>query len=468
MSKPKFNFREAYERIDQIKGRLTEMAENLESDKEREALTEAEQGERKQLLRELDILEMKIKANTQTIAVMREEDIEDANKQMRECLSQGKRFELKIARAVARTFNGNTSTYGSGLSGTNPSALTTHDIVEPLYGKTILSAIGAPLLTGLKGNHQWPVVEAFYASINDEGAALGDTQIPLNKLIAKPERLGIAVPVTREALNETDNLIQLVATQYMPVAIAALMNKIMFARTKVTGATNLVGPFIKTNISDGHEKTYVASAGIALSDLVALKSCVLKENIQAEGLCYVMSEETKGLLEATPKWSGANQAIVDENGKINGIPVFTTNDIEDDGAVYFGAFKYAPQGLFGDMVFIVDPYSQARKNAIDFVLNVDYAITVLRQKAFSVLYKRGVALDKASASIAVGGTLQLNADVFPTGSAVTWASSATGKATVSNAGLVTGVAAGTSNITATITVDGSTYTATCAVTVTSA
>lgn len=468
MSKPKFNFREAYERIDQIKGRLTEMAENLESDKEREALTEAEQGERKQLLRELDILEMKIKANTQTIAVMREEDIEDANKQMRECLSQGKRFELKIARAVARTFNGNTSTYGSGLSGTNPSALTTHDIVEPLYGKTILSAIGAPLLTGLKGNHQWPVVEAFYASINDEGAALGDTQIPLNKLIAKPERLGIAVPVTREALNETDNLIQLVATQYMPVAIAALMNKIMFARTKVTGATNLVGPFIKANISAGHEKTYVASAGIALSDLVALKSCVLKENIQAEGLCYVMSEETKGLLEATPKWSGANQAIVDENGKINGIPVFTTNDIEDDGAVYFGAFKYAPQGLFGDMVFIVDPYSQARKNAIDFVLNVDYAITVLRQKAFSVLYKRGVTLDKTSASIAVGGTLQLNADVFPTGSAVTWASSATGKATVSNAGLVTGVAAGTSNITATITVDGSTYTATCAVTVTSA
>jgi hypothetical protein len=382
MSKPKFNFREAYERIDQIKGRLTEMAENLESDKEREAFTEAEQGERKQLFRELDILETKIKANTQTIAVMRQEDIEDANAKMRECLAQGQRFELKISRAVAANFGGNASTYANGLAGTNPSGLTTHDIVEPLYPKTILSAIGMPLLTGLKGNHQWPVVEAFEATINDEGAALGDTKIPLNKLIAKPERIGIAVPVTREALNETDNLIQLVATEYMPVAIAALMNKITFSETKVTGATNLVGPFV--NLKAKNKLTYTGEAP-TLKELVKMKTVVLDTDIIADNICYVMNEGMKGLLESTPKWDGANEAIV-KDGKINGVPVFTTSHVPE-GTVRFGAFKYAPQGLFGDMVFIVDPYSQARKNAIDFVLNTDYAITVLRQEAFSSLSK---------------------------------------------------------------------------------
>ena len=101
MKKEKFNFREAYERIDAIKGRLNEMAQNLENDKEREALTDAEKGERKQLERELDILEMKIKANTESIAVVREEDIPYANAKVRECLNAGKRFELKISRAVA-------------------------------------------------------------------------------------------------------------------------------------------------------------------------------------------------------------------------------------------------------------------------------------------------------------------------------------------------------------------------------
>jgi hypothetical protein len=465
MSKPKFNFREAYERIDQIKGRLTEMAENLESDKEREAFTEAEQGERKQLFRELDILEMKIKANTPTIEVMREDDIPYANAKIRECLDNGQRFELKIARAVAQSFGGNTSTYGSGLAGTNPSGLTTHDIVEPLYNKTILKAIGAPLLTGLKGNHQWPVVETFHASINDEGAALGDTKIPISKLIAKPERLGIAVPITREALNETDNLVQLVATQYMPVAIAELMNKIMFSQTKVNNATDLVGPFIPANMKAENKKTYTGSAP-TLAQIIGAKSAILKWNVKPEGLCYVMSDTTKGELEATPKWQGANSAIVDENGNICGVPVFTTNEVPD-GQIYVGAFKYAPQGLFGDMVFIVDPYSLSRKNAIDCVLNVDYAISVLRQEAFAVLSKIGVFLDKSELAMTVGDTFDLTATAFPVGTTVTWATSAAAKATVAN-GKVTAVAAGNANITASITVGGQTYTATCAVTVSAA
>ncbi len=467
MSKPKFNFREAYERIDQIKGRLSEMAENLESDKEREAFTDAEKGEIKQLNRELDILEMKIKANTPTIAVMRQEDIEDANRQIRECLDKGQRFELKISRAVAQDFAGNASGYANPAASTNPAGLTTHDIVKPLYNKTILAAIGAPLLTGLKGNHQWPVIEAFHATINDEGAALGDTQIPISKLIAKPERIGIAVPVTREALNETDNLIQLVATEYMPVAIAALMNKIMFSNAKVTGATNLYGPFITGNMTAGNKKVYTGEAP-TLKDLVGVKSAILARNIQADGLCYVMNETTKGLLEATPKWSGANVAIVDDNGKINGVPVFTTNEVPD-GFVHVGAFKYAPQGLFGDMTFIVDPYSLSRKNAIDFVLNVDYAITVLRQEAFATLAKVGVELNKSTATVTAasgaGHTVQLNAIVAPVGSTVTWASSDTSKATVSTAGKVTGVAEGSAEITASITYDGETYTDKCTVTV---
>ncbi len=80
----------------------------------------------------------------------------------------------------------------------------------------------------------------------------------------------------------------------------------------------------------------------------------------------------------------------------------------------------------------------------------------------------GVAVNPASASIAVGGTQQLTATVAPsnaTNTAVTWSSSNTAIATVSSSGLVTGVAAGTATITVT-TQDGG-KTATSAITVTS-
>lgn len=383
MSKEKFNFREAYERIAEIKDRLAEMADGLENDKEREDLTEAEKGEKRALYREMEVLEMKIKAATPTIEVKQRSDVEEANKQMRECIKDGKRFELRISREVASDFGGNTSGYLNPAGSTNPASVTMGDIVKPLYPLTILSAIGAPLLTGLKGNYQWPVVEAFEATINDEGVKLGDTKISVNKLIAKPERIGVAVPITREALNETGDLLQLVCTQYMPVAVAALMNKVMFSTEKVTNATNLVGPFV--SLAAANKKTYTGEAP-TYAELLSLKGQVLGSNIVPEGLCYVMTETTKAMLEGSPKWDGSSQAIIDENGKIAGVPVFCNSTVKE-GTVLFGAFKYAPQGLFGDMSMIIDPYTLARKNAIDFVLNVDYAITTLRKEAFASLSK---------------------------------------------------------------------------------
>ena len=76
-----------------------------------------------------------------------------------------------------------------------------------------------------------------------------------------------------------------------------------------------------------------------------------------------------------------------------------------------------------------------------------------------------VTLDKETLSLTVGGaTGSLTATVVPVGATVTWKSSDTTKATVS-IGTVTAVAAGTCTITASITVDGVTYTDTCAVTV---
>lgn len=71
----------------------------------------------------------------------------------------------------------------------------------------------------------------------------------------------------------------------------------------------------------------------------------------------------------------------------------------------------------------------------------------------------------SSTTVAVGGTRKITATTVPADATITWTSSDTTKATVSN-GTVTGVAAGSATITASITVDGTTYTDTTIVTVT--
>lgn len=79
-----------------------------------------------------------------------------------------------------------------------------------------------------------------------------------------------------------------------------------------------------------------------------------------------------------------------------------------------------------------------------------------------------IRIAESTASVAVGATIALTIDsIYPANATVTWTSGTQAKATVSSDGVVSGVAAGTSVITASITVGGTSYTDTCTVTVTS-
>lgn len=83
----------------------------------------------------------------------------------------------------------------------------------------------------------------------------------------------------------------------------------------------------------------------------------------------------------------------------------------------------------------------------------------------SVVVTPSVTL-QGTATVEVDEEIQLVAQTVPAGATVTWSSSAEGKATVDQYGVVEGVAEGSANITASITVDNVTYSDTCAVTVT--
>lgn len=94
----------------------------------------------------------------------------------------------------------------------------------------------------------------------------------------------------------------------------------------------------------------------------------------------------------------------------------------------------------------------------------DYTVVDNHDGTFTVSVNtsaKAISLDKATATMEVGATLQLNATVKPAGSSVTWTSSNTSYATVNSHGYVTALSAGTTTITAT----SNGISATCSVTV---
>lgn len=363
-TKKTVNARQLVDKYQSNCDRINEIADLCE--KEQRERTEAETTEYNALVRENQLLQMKMQALA--VEHLRENatTVEDANRIIRENVAAGRQTQIMLMRDLVMVADVTTG-------GIVPVKM--QDILDPLVEGLILDKVGLPMPTGLAGDYIWPTYETVEATIQGEGVALTGTEISMSKLTASPQRIGIAIPVTRQAINQTEGVVEMIVKKLMPLSVTMLLNKILFSTTKVTNATTLVGPFVALASSPVEVSTEPT-----FKDFNSLKAKVLAKGVDGEHLCWVMTKSQKAIAEATPKDAGSG-IMVCENDHIVGLPVFTTNYI-GEGFIGLGDWRYQPMGLFGDISFIIDPYSQARKDAVDFVLNVNYGTTTLRSEAF--------------------------------------------------------------------------------------
>lgn len=374
MKKNTVSIQELANRSAQIQTRMLEIADAAEA-RENKEMTKEEKTEREALQNELLVLRTRMLAagnNGGQVTVSSRETAFDEF--IREAYKHpGQEYKL------SREFAGNTTTGNVGIV-----PLTILDIQKPLEDGLILSKIGIPLQTGLAGDYCWPFVGKVEASIAGEAVELADKKITMSKLSPKPVRIGITIPVTNQAINQTSGVIFNIIKLQMPAAVARLINRAMFCTEKYNA--DFHGP-----LSDAKSAGTFAGAVPTYAELVKMKGAILKTGVESDGtLCYVMSEAMKAQLEATPIDAGSGRMVV-ENGKIAGVPVFCTNYINYDADgeatavenIGLGVWSYEPVGQFGDMRFIVDPYTGAKSDVVNLTLNMDFSMTTLRKEAFA-------------------------------------------------------------------------------------
>lgn len=372
-TKKKVNVRALIDRHQEICARIEELADVCA--RESRVRTPEEDTEYEALIREDQITCMKMQAALAPALTENAREREaEAVRVIRENAKGGRKTEILFVRDMMMV-----SDVQSG--GIIP--LNVQDILGPLTEGFILDKVGLTMKTGLAGDFVWPMYEMVEAQVAGEGVALSDTKIPFSKMTASPERVGIAYPVTNQTLNQTEGVLESIIREIMPKALQILLNKIVFGLKKVNGATNLVGPFVG-----------LAAKAVSLSEVPtfaelnrSMKAAVLETGIDGDNMCWVMTKSMMAILEGTPVNEKGIFIPMVQDGRLCGLPVYTTNLMRDaDGAEYIGLgdWRYQPMGLFGSLRFIVDPYSQARKDSVDFVLNADYATKTLRPEAFKL------------------------------------------------------------------------------------
>lgn len=355
-------------------------------EQEQRERTEQEDAEYGTLLRENQLLQMRMQssANAQSqptaapVGVQLREALTDA-------MENGSRNPVTLM--LTREANSSIQTTAA-LDGTGIIPVNDQEMLKPLRAGLIYDKVGITIRTGLVGSLRWPKHGKATAKFLGEAEALTTQKINWDKITVSPKRLGCAIPVTRQELFNSEGVVESVINSEMPQAIVDKINDALFTTDK-TGRV-VYGPFATAGETGGCSKVSFAAEIPTRKELLKMKAAVAKAGIDPSSCCFVMTETMKAELEDVAVDNGSGRFLC-ENDRILGFPVFCT-DVIGEGNIGFGDWAYQAAGFFGQMNLVVDPYSLSLEDSTRFVLNTDFATVTLRPEAFIL----GVATKKTA------------------------------------------------------------------------
>lgn len=372
-------------RVREINARFKELADTLEVEKR--SMTAEEQAEKEALTAEKAVLELRMLQTETNMAAV--EQSENRSRVFSECVKYMKRGiygdNLPEEYRSLLTENGllipitRDVIDSTGVGAIVP--LTIGEVIEPLEKGLILDKVGTKMQYGIVGAWQFPVVAGgVEAELQDENVDLTDKKIDITKIVPEPRRVGISIPVSNRAIDQSAGLILDIVRKQLYLAIQRLLNKWMFNKTQLSKASK--GCFV-----DAYAAPAVTFAGDVptWAEVLKIEAAVMEKGVVMDGTAaWVCSASMFAKLKAAPKDAGSGRFIV-EDGMIDGYPVFVTEFVEKD-MLGFGVFSYELVGQFGEMRMTVDSTSAAvaKKNMTYFVFNTDFDMLTLRSEAFAV------------------------------------------------------------------------------------
>ena len=268
-------------------------------------------------------------------------------------------------------------------------------LLEPLQNAVIFDKLGLTFInTG--SLVKLPSVTAVECSVNGENTKLETQKVEFSNKAITPVRLGCAVGLSNTAIKTVENNVSLLAyaLKAMREAEGRLINKILFSPVAVEGTdASIKGLFVDLLAGDA------SVAGKATwANIVALETAVKNKNaVMTANAGFVMSPATADKLRSMPislKTPTYGSVFVMQDGKIDGFPVYETNEVNHYDASNNVDYSYI--GFCSDWStvivqevgapdLVVDPYTRARWNETELVLNDNLGYEIERDAVFSCM-----------------------------------------------------------------------------------
>ena len=263
-------------------------------------------------------------------------------------------------------------------------------MVELLRSRALTIKAGATVLGGLIGDvdipRQTAAGQAYWVAENGTPTA---SQQSVDKISLSPKTVGAYTEISRKMLLQSSVDVEAFVRRDLANVIALAVDYAALHGTgqnsQPRGVANTSGVNIVSGGTNGAAPTW--------EHIVQLETEVAVDNADIGALAYMTNAKVAGKLKSTPK-IGGYPAYVLEGDRLNGRPLYVTNQVRSDltkgtgtglSAIFFGNWSDLLIGTWGALDILVDPYSLGTSGGVRVVVFSDVDIAVRHPESFAAM-----------------------------------------------------------------------------------
>ena len=240
------------------------------------------------------------------------------------------------------------------------------NILEPLRNRMVLAQAGATYLTGLVGNVSIPTYTGSNVGWKGELVDAEDGKGTFDSIEFSPKRLTAYIDVSKQFLAQDSVGAEEMLYRDIVNAIADKLEATILG----AGAGDANTPEGIFNGAEGVEITF--------ANVVEMEKALEEAKLFGD-YKFIASPAAKAKFKTTTiSGQKSDLRMLMEGNEVNGYPVLTTGNC---AGVAFGKWDELVIAQWGSLDIIIDPYTQAKKNAVRIVVNAFFDAKPRRTEA---------------------------------------------------------------------------------------
>lgn len=269
----------------------------------------------------------------------------------------------------------------------------THDLIDVLRAKMILTQLGVTRLTGLQGNITLPRKTAGATSYwVAENSAPTEGSLTFDSVSLTPKTAAAYVDFSRRFSIQSSVDAEAMVRNDLMEGMARVLDSAAIGSSVTNGPTGIRGTSGIGSVAGG-------TNGLAMNwaNLVALQREVEIDNAAGANMAYLTNDKVKAKLLVTPRQSSGVEGnfLLNESGTIAGRPFITSNTVPSNltkgsasavcSAIFFGDWSQLVWGTWGNSFdLLTDPFTGSKEGTIRVVCFTDCDFGVRHPEAFAV------------------------------------------------------------------------------------